>query len=84
MPLFFPKTNPMIDPKIKIISNEILSDSWYTLRKVTYEYQKKDGHPETQIREVYDRGNGAVILLYNKSNQSVILTRPPKPQNPII
>ena len=65
----------MIDPKIKIISNEILSDSWYTLRKVTYEYQKKDGHPETQIREVYDRGNGAVILLYNKSNQSVILTR---------
>lgn len=65
----------MTHPKIKIISNDILSDNWYTLRKVTYEYQKIDGHPETQIREVYDRGNGAVILLYNKSNQCVLLTR---------
>jgi GDP-mannose pyrophosphatase NudK len=65
----------MTNPKIKITKNELLSDNWYTLRKITYEYQKKDGHTETQMREVYDRGNGAVILLYNKSNKSVTLTR---------
>jgi hypothetical protein len=31
----------MDNPKIKIIENKILSDNWYTLRKITYEYQKK-------------------------------------------
>ena len=65
----------MINPIFKITKNEILSDNWYTLRKITYEYQKKDGNWETQYREAYDRGNGATILLYNKPNQTVILTR---------
>ena len=65
----------MTNPKIKITKNEILSDNWYTLRKITYEYQKKDGSWETHYREAYDRGNGATILLYNKPNQTVILTR---------
>jgi nudix-type nucleoside diphosphatase (YffH/AdpP family) len=61
--------------KVKIISKEILSNNWYTLRKVTYEFQKKDGSWQQQNREAYDRGNGATILLYNKENKSIILTR---------
>ena len=61
--------------KVKIISKEILSNNWYTLRKITYEYQKKDGSWQQQNREAYDRGNGATILLYNKENKTVILTR---------
>lgn len=64
----------MSNPKIEILKNEVLSDNWYTLRKITYNYLKKDGHWETQSREAYDRGNGATILLYNKSSKSVILT----------
>ena len=64
----------MID-NIKIQSTEILSDNWYTLKKIRYEYSKKDGTVQTQTREVYDRGNGATILLYNIEQQTVILTR---------
>ncbi|WP_099370816.1 GDP-mannose pyrophosphatase NudK [Sphingobacterium sp. 1.A.5] len=60
---------------IKILKTEILSDNWYILKKVTYEYIKKDGTKQIQSREAYDRGNGAVILLYNKENRTVILTR---------
>src|ERR1700754_2646811 len=60
---------------IKIISSEVLSDNWYTLRKITYQRTKKDGTVETQSREAYDRGNGAAILLYNKALRTVILTR---------
>lgn len=60
---------------VKILETEVLSDNWYTLRKVTYEYLKKDGTKQVQSREAYDRGNGAVILLYNKELQKVILTR---------
>jgi len=65
----------MSNENIKIISKEILSDNWYTLSKITFEYLKKDGTSEIQNREAYDRGNGATILLYNKANQTVILTR---------
>ncbi|TDO21273.1 GDP-mannose pyrophosphatase NudK [Pedobacter duraquae] len=62
------------DP-IKIISTEILSDNWYTLRKITYESRQEDGTWTTQSREAYDRGNGATILLYNLESKSVILTK---------
>lgn len=60
---------------VKILETELLSDNWYTLRKITYEYLKKDGSKQVQSREAYDRGNGAVILLYNKELRKVILTR---------
>lgn len=65
----------MYNPEIKIIKTELLSDNWYTLNKVTLEYQKNDTTWITQKREVYDRGNGAAILLYNSENKTVILTR---------
>ena len=60
---------------IKNINTEVLSDNWYVLRKVTFDHQMKSGEWVTQSREAYDRGNGAVILLYNKSTKKVILTR---------
>jgi GDP-mannose pyrophosphatase NudK len=61
--------------KIRNLQTTVLSDNWYTLRKVTYELLGHDGKWQAQSREAYDRGNGATILLYNKPNQTVILTR---------
>ena len=60
---------------IKITDSKILSDNWYILKKITYEYTKTDGTKQVQSREAYDRGNGATILLYNKEQNTVILTR---------
>jgi nudix-type nucleoside diphosphatase (YffH/AdpP family) len=65
----------MRNPTIKIQKTELLSDNWYILNKVTFDYQKKDNSWITQKREVYDRGNGAAILLYNTQQKTVILTR---------
>ena len=65
----------MNNGKIKDLKIEVLSDNWYVLNKLTYEYQQENGKWQTQVREAYDRGNGATILLYNKANRSVILTR---------
>ena len=61
--------------KVRNIKTELLSDNWYTLNKITFEYEKEDGSWETQIREAYDRGNGAAILLYNSNKGNVVLTR---------
>lgn len=55
--------------------SELLSDNWYILRKHTYEFQQQDGEWVEQVREAYDRGNGAAILLYNKAQATVLLTR---------
>ncbi|MDV7138457.1 GDP-mannose pyrophosphatase NudK [Maribacter sp. TH_r10] len=60
---------------IRNIETELLSDNWYILNKMTFEYEREDGTWETQSREVYDRGNGAAILLYNKEKGTVVLTR---------
>jgi GDP-mannose pyrophosphatase NudK len=60
---------------VTILQTDILSNNWYTLKKITYECLQKDGTRQLQTREAYDRGNGAVILLYNKEAKTVILTR---------
>ncbi len=65
----------MKNGKVKNIKTELLSDNWYSLNKITFDYQREDGSWETQIRESYDRGNGAAILLYNPEKKTVVLTR---------
>ena len=65
----------MKNPKITIQKTELLSDNWYVLNKVTFDYKMDSDDSETQVREVYDRGNGAVILLYNSAKKTVVLTR---------
>ncbi len=61
--------------RVKIKKTEILSKNWYTLKKVTFDYQHKNGTWIEQNREAYDRGNGATILLYNLESKTVILTK---------
>lgn len=64
-----------MEGRVKILKEEILSDNWYLLRNITYEYQHKNGERLTQSREAYDRGNGATILLYDPQQRTVILTQ---------
>jgi len=65
----------MISDRLKNIKTELLSNQYYTLNKITFDYKKNDGSWVKQVRECYDRGDGAGILLYNKSKKTVILTR---------
>lgn len=61
--------------EVRIINTQTLSDDWYTLKKYTFALQRQNGEWQQQNREVYDRGNGATILLYNRQQRTVILTR---------
>ncbi len=65
----------MANQRIKIKETKILSNNWYTLKKITFDYFTNNGEWIEQSREAYDRGNGAVILLYNTEKQTVILTK---------
>jgi GDP-mannose pyrophosphatase NudK len=60
---------------IHVIKDKILSENYFLLRNMTYELTCHDGSVVRHKREVYDRGNGATVLLYNRSKQSVVLVR---------
>jgi len=64
-----------MNPEIKIIDKEVLSDNWYILRKITFDYAMPGQPVERYQREAYDRGNGSTILLYNKARGTIVLTR---------
>lgn len=64
-----------LQDRIRIKSVEILSDDWARLTKTTFDYRRNDGVWETQIRQTYDRGNGAVILPFDRERSTVLLVR---------
>jgi nudix-type nucleoside diphosphatase (YffH/AdpP family) len=61
--------------RVRILKTEVLSDDWYVLRKVTFDFRHRDGSWQRQSRETYDRGNGATILLHDRNTGNVLLTR---------
>lgn len=61
--------------KVRMVSSELLSDNWGEVKKHTFELQRRDGSWQRQVRETYDRGHGAAVLLYNRQKRTVILTR---------
>ncbi len=61
--------------RIRIRSVELLSENWGKLKRTTFDYRRGDGTWETQVRETYDRGDGAVILPFDPSRGTVLLVR---------
>ena len=61
--------------QLRIRHEQLLADDWHVLKKTTFDIQRRDGSWQTLTRETYDRGNGAVALLYNRIRRTVLLTR---------
>jgi nudix-type nucleoside diphosphatase (YffH/AdpP family) len=63
------------DDRVEILKQEVLLDDWSVVTKYTIDYRRRDGRHETQIRQVYDRGDGAAILPYDPGRGCVLLVR---------
>ncbi|WP_020661557.1 NUDIX domain-containing protein [Amycolatopsis benzoatilytica] len=63
------------NPGVVVRDVELTSQGWHVLRRTTFDYRRRDGRWETQQRETYDRGNGAVLLPYDLNRGQVLLTR---------
>jgi len=61
--------------RVRIGEVKVLSHVKYLLRFFTYTFRRSDGSWQEQKREVYDKGDGAAILLYNRARRSVVLIR---------
>ncbi len=65
----------MSDDRVHIVSSEVLVDDWARLTKYTIDFRRSDGVVERQIRQVYDRGDGATILPIDPVRNTVLLVR---------
>ncbi|MFI5530194.1 NUDIX domain-containing protein [Kitasatospora sp. NPDC051853] len=63
------------NPGVRVREVELTSRGWHVLRRTTFDYRRRDGRWESQQRETYDRGNGAVVLPYDTERGRVLLTR---------
>ena len=66
----------MSDPSpARILSEEVLAAAWGRLTRYTIDYTHRDGRVETQIREIYDHGNGSAVLPLDSERGTVLLVR---------
>ncbi|MGY8662783.1 NUDIX domain-containing protein [Bradyrhizobium sp. UFLA05-109] len=64
-----------VSDRVRVKDVRLLSDKKYILKATTFEWRRNNGEWQTQTREVYDRGNGATLLPYNRKRRTVVLVR---------
>ena len=64
-----------ISDRVRVKEVRTLSDEYYTLKSVRFEYRRANGEWQTQSREIFDRGNAATLLPYNLATRTVVLVR---------
>jgi GDP-mannose pyrophosphatase NudK len=61
--------------QIKLGDIQVLSKRKYLLQNVSYDIKKRSGEWDRLQREVYDHGDAATVLLYNKEKKTIILVK---------
>jgi nudix-type nucleoside diphosphatase (YffH/AdpP family) len=60
---------------VRVRSVELLAEAWGVLRRTHLDLRRPDGTWSEQVRETYDRGDGATILLHDPERDTVLLVR---------
>jgi nudix-type nucleoside diphosphatase (YffH/AdpP family) len=60
---------------IRPIKTTTLAHKWGLVQRHEFELRRRNGEWQHQIRETYDRGDGAAVLLCDRSDNAVVLTR---------
>lgn len=66
---------PPTDDAARIFRREELAKARGTLTRVDYQQRLRSGEWRDQRREVYDNGDSAVLLPYDRARRTVLLTR---------
>ena len=61
--------------RIRVHERQVLSRQWARLERVSFDYLRSEGVWQRQTREIYHRGHGSAVLLFNVSQRTVVLTR---------
>lgn len=60
---------------VRNLRSTTLADRWGLLMRHEFELRRRNGEWQAQVRETYDRGDGAGILLCDRQAGEVVLTR---------
>lgn len=60
---------------VHIIKEKVLYKGWSVLKQYIISYTRRDHKVEQQIREIYNSGDGAAVLLYNPDERKILLIR---------
>ena len=64
-----------VSGRVRVKETTILSDDYYVLRRLTFDFLRRNGTWQTQTRESYDIGDAATVLPYDKTRDKVILIK---------
>ncbi len=61
--------------RIKVVAVETLARGWGLLTSTSIDFRRRDGVVQRLVREVYDHGNAAALLLHDPARDTVLLVR---------
>lgn len=61
--------------KFRVLESTLLYKGWSMLTRYVVDYRRENGQTEQQIREIYDSGDGAAVLLYDPQSEKILLVR---------
>src|SRR5258708_2148313 len=61
--------------RVRLRELKLLAQNYYTLRKASFDFQRRDGAWQHQERESYDIGDAAAVLPLDRAQHRVILIR---------
>jgi nudix-type nucleoside diphosphatase (YffH/AdpP family) len=64
-----------IKEKISNVSSKVISNIWAKLEQVSFDFTFKNGKTARLTHEVFGKGDGVAVLLYNKATKKVLLSR---------
>jgi nudix-type nucleoside diphosphatase (YffH/AdpP family) len=64
-----------ISGRVRLRELKPLSDNHYVLRRASFDYQRRDGVWQHQVRESYDIGDAAVVLPLDRARGRIVLIR---------
>jgi nudix-type nucleoside diphosphatase (YffH/AdpP family) len=64
-----------VSDRVRVKDVRLLSDNKYILKLATFDWRRDNGEWQTQRREVYDRGDAAVLLPYHLKQRTIVLVR---------
>jgi nudix-type nucleoside diphosphatase (YffH/AdpP family) len=64
-----------VSARVKLRELKLLSDNHYTLRRAQFDFRRRDGAWQEQVRESYDIGDGAAVLPVDRARNKVLLIR---------
>jgi nudix-type nucleoside diphosphatase (YffH/AdpP family) len=68
-------TKDDISSRVRLHELKTLSDDHYVLRRASFDYQRRDGVWQHQVRESYDIGDAAVVLPLDRARGRIVLIR---------